>query len=90
MTILASAAVSQAAGSSIDANTGGVFIRSAISTVSVVAVDSAGANQLNPAITTYNAANPAAAIQVQASGAVTVAGIDATGAGANVEIWARV
>ncbi|HPM83289.1 MAG TPA: lectin-like protein, partial [Candidatus Anammoximicrobium sp.] len=85
VTIRAGAAISQAAGT-IDASTGGVFIRSAASTVSVVDVNSAGVNQLNPAIASDNNASPAAAIQIRAFGTATVVGVDATGTGAIVEV----
>ena len=57
------------------------------STVSLVDVDSAGANTQATEITTNGIAdNSGVAIQIQGAGDVTVGGIDATNAAGNVEI----
>ena len=74
-------------GGSINANNGFAKIVSSGSTVSLVDVDSAGANTQATEITTNGIAdNSGVAIQIQGAGDVTVGGIDATNAAGNVEI----
>ncbi|MCL4207844.1 MAG: autotransporter-associated beta strand repeat-containing protein, partial [Pirellulaceae bacterium] len=79
--------ISQANSTTIQATEGGVRLRADSGNVTVGDVNSGGANQLNPAITADNNSTPfAAAIQILAYGTATVAGVDATGTGANVEV----
>ncbi|MBI1315113.1 hypothetical protein GC176_27800, partial [bacterium] len=84
LTIRADGAVSQqTAGSDLIGHSGGVSITSDASTVSVISVDSDGANQL-----TSVAANNSgtAAIIIHANGTATVAGINSVGGNGTIEI----
>ena len=79
-------AISQTGGT-INANSGFAKIVSSGSTVSIVDLDSAGANTQATEITTNGISdNGGTAIQIQGAGDVTIAGIDATNAGGNVEV----
>jgi hypothetical protein len=78
ITILASASITQStAGSELVSNSGGIFVDSVASTVTVISADSDGANQAAGTITVANAAGDAA-IQIAADEDVTVSGIDAS------------
>ena len=86
LTIQADGYIWQSAGK-LQSKSGAVFVYSDNNYVTVVDVDSAGANQLNPKLATNNTAGPfAAVIQIHAASTVTVAGVNATGSPAIVEV----
>ncbi|MHC4874970.1 MAG: beta-propeller fold lactonase family protein [Planctomycetota bacterium] len=84
LTIRADGAISQqTAGSNLVNNTGGVSVTSDGSTVSLLSAETDGADQLT-SVATNNTGS--AAIIIQGSSTVTVAGLDSTGSNGTIEI----